>query len=223
MVWLQALLARFWEFSARCFSVGPGEGSMRCAAFVRYGGASGFGHVGWAFDYSTSEINAGSVENPTGSPTSEAEKMGYWNESCADPVPLMRSKGYDALKYVNLPQGNPESAYTTAKWVGTQAYKVLGRNCLDDVYDVLRSYGVKDLPAPSHTLAPNDWFAHFRATLVPISEGTWPKPPAQRFREKIKRLLARLAPAKIPTWRRPGHPDWHELRRRIEAARHYST
>lgn len=220
MRWFQSVLADIWEFVARLSSVRPGEGAMRCAAFVRYGGADGVGHVGWAFDFSANEINAGSVENPTGDPTSPPAQMGYWDEFCADPMPIILSKGYDDLKYVNLPKANPTSANLVAKWIGTEAYKVIGRNCLDDAYDVLRAYGVQNLPVPSHTLLPNQWFGIFEATLAHASSFVWQKPRAHPFRERISRLLARLAPAKIPTWRRTGHPDWHDLRRRLAETEH---
>ena len=39
---------------------------MRAGVVVRYAGAHDLGHVGWAFDLSSDEANAGAVENPGG-------------------------------------------------------------------------------------------------------------------------------------------------------------
>lgn len=133
---------------------------MRSAAFVRYGGADGMGHVGWAFDLSQSEVNAGAVENPLGTPTCDPATMGYWDDSSSTPMASMQQRAYNDLKFVALPksEAEAEAAYRTAKWVGLQPYCAFGRNCLDDTYDVLRSYGVPNLPLPSRDLMPDKWF-----------------------------------------------------------------
>src|SRR5580658_177189 len=94
-----AWLGGFWEFFARWFTRPPGDGSMRGAAFVRYAGADGLGHVGWAFDYDAADVNAGSVENPSGAPSSDPADMGYWDAFVVNPIPTMAAKGYNSLKY----------------------------------------------------------------------------------------------------------------------------
>jgi hypothetical protein len=58
-----------WEWIAQRYSSSPGAGSRRAAAFIRFNAADGAGHVGWAFDFSDSDVNAGAVENPNGTPS----------------------------------------------------------------------------------------------------------------------------------------------------------
>ena len=89
---LGAWLGAMWEFFARWFTRPPGDGSMRGAAFVRYAGADGLGHVGWAFDYDAADVNAGSVENPSGAPSSDPADMGYWDVFVPSPIPAMAEK-----------------------------------------------------------------------------------------------------------------------------------
>ncbi|HTV93046.1 MAG TPA: hypothetical protein VMG98_10040, partial [Verrucomicrobiae bacterium] len=151
-------LGDIWEWLARRFTVPPGDGRMRTAAFVRYSGANGLGHVGWGFDYNDAVVNAGSVENPKGTPTCPVATMGYWSEFLANPIPTVTKNGYDSLKYLNLEQANPVRAYRVAKWVATQPYDVVGRNCLDDTYDVVRAYGFPKPQPPSDDLFPGAWF-----------------------------------------------------------------
>lgn len=216
---LASWLGDFWEFIARFFTVPPGDGKMRVAAFVRYNGADGLGHVGWAFDYSDADVNAGSVENPNGTPTSPPAAMDYWDEFFQNPIPPMQEKGYISLKYINLTHANPVAAYRVAKWIGTQSYAVIGRNCLDDTYDVLRAYGVPELPPPSTDLLPDMWFNALAATLAQVQAYDWTRNGVRGLRQRISLAFARSAPMKIPTWRRSGHKDARNLQAQMDAAR----
>ncbi|MCL5258790.1 MAG: hypothetical protein M1314_03500 [Firmicutes bacterium] len=198
----------------------PGTGVMRAAAFVRYGGASGAGHVGWAFDYSIAEVDCGAVENPNGSFSADPADMGYWSHIGSDPMPPMRERGYDDLKYLDLLSGDVVKAYATVKWIATQPYTLFGRNCMDDVYDVLRSYGVPNLPAPSQDWLPNEWFVRFGGQIAPVASYLWQKPAESRLARAIDVLTAKVHKAAAPTWRQPGHPDWHDLQRQLAAVSH---
>jgi len=209
--------ADIWESIAPLFSFAAGNGSMRAAAFVRYGGAMSLGHVGWAFDYSDSEVNAGAVENPAGTMVQAAGSDGYWDDFLLDPIPTVTLKGYQSLKYVNLEQGKPIAAYRVARWIGTKAYDVKGRNCLDDVYDVLRAYGVPELPLPSHDLLPNIWFDAFQAKLSNVAGFEWERPRMPEVNSRFARAVARFVPATVPTWRRPGHKDYKNLQAQLAA------
>src|SRR5579884_3841238 len=122
---------------------------MRAAVFIRYHSGDGFGHVAWAFDVGDGLVSAGSVENHSGHLFTPATKMGFWNDCVADPVAAMRRCGYNDLKWLDVPNANPELAYRTVLWIEQEAYKALHRNCEDDVYDVLRAYGVEGLALPS--------------------------------------------------------------------------
>lgn len=178
---------------------------MRAAAFVRYRSGDGFGHVGWAFDAGDGLTHAGSVENHSGHIFTPADKMGFWDECTADPTRSMRERAYNDLKWVDVPAANPVRAYRTVLWIEREAYKVLHRNCEDDVYDVLRAFGVERLPPPSFIWFPKTWFGRFCGTLEHASEYRWP--PCERG---IARQSS-LEPWQ-PTWRRAWHPHFHALK-----------
>jgi hypothetical protein len=204
-----------WTLLARIFTVPPADGRWRGAAFVRFEGADGLGHVGWGFDVSATTVNLGAVENPSGQTTSPARDDGYWDSFMQNPIPTMASKGYNYLKYVNLAKARPFSAYRVAKWIGTIDYKALGRNCLDDTYDVLRAYGVPELPPPADTLLPNVWFDLFAATSASVQGFDWAKITLTGLRHQIAVALRTTLPPLEPTWRRAGHPDEINLQQQI--------
>jgi hypothetical protein len=209
------LIARMWQVLADLSSGEAGRGSMRAAVVVRYGGADDLGHVGWAFDLSSDEVNAGAVENPSGAPRSSAPTTGFWQESLADPMPCIRQHNYNDVKVIDLPKGDPVAAYGVVKWVGTQAYDVVGRNCLDDVYDVMRAYRVADLPLPSHDLLPNEWFVQFRGRVAAVATYAWPKSQPSAFTRALRRIAKRTTPRLRPTWRTPGHADARDLQAKL--------
>jgi hypothetical protein len=146
----------------------------RAAVFVRYRSGDGAGHVGWAFDYAPPKlIDAGSVENHTGGIHMDASHDDFWTELSDDPVACMRKNQYDDVKYIDIEDADPVCAYQTVLWIEKHAYTAVLRNCLDDVYDVLRAYGIEDLEWPSHDWFPKNWFAHFRGTQRPVAEFAW--------------------------------------------------
>jgi hypothetical protein len=181
----------------------------RAAAFVRYAGADGAGHLGWAFDAGTA-VDAGSVENPSGLPTAPPPDMGFWSDAAPSPIADMVERAYNALKYVDLTTADSASAEQTVAWVAQQWYCVFGRNCMDDVYDVLRAYGVPNLPPPVDHWLPNDWFTAFAATDAPLAGFVWPAPAPAIAAPAI----AKPAPVAVqPPWRHEGTPEWRDLQR----------
>lgn len=181
---------------------------MRAAVFVRYHSGDGFGHVGWAFDTSYS-VDAGSVENHSGHIFTPATQMGFWNDCFDDPVAQMCERGYDDLKWVEVENANPVLAYRTVLWIKHEAYKVLHRNCEDDVYDVLRAYGVTDLPSPTLLWFPKSWFKRFHGALEHLHQFEW-----DAARVEHGRSMPHDVTAWRPTWRRPWHADFHALKLR---------
>lgn len=149
--------------------------------------------------------------------TAAASAAGYWDEFLTTPVPVMAAKGYNSLKYLDLPHGNPVAALRVAKWIGTQRYDLVGRNCLDDTYDVLRAYGVPHVPPPSHALLPNVWFDAFLATFAQIQGFLWERTDRPTWRHKVALEMAKAASPKVPTWRRSGHRDARNLQAQIKA------
>lgn len=195
------------------------SGGMLAATFVRFGGANDLGHVGWGFDVSQTETNIGAVENERGTPTCDPKDMGYWDLTVADPMPAMRERGYNSLKFVEVPYPDPIEACGTAKWIAGEAYTVIGRNCLDDVYDVLRSYGVANLPPPSIDILPNDWFLSVPGEEAAVGSYAWPRGTGSGLATALKKVAKSIVPPQIPTWRTPGHPDWHELQQSLAKER----
>lgn len=192
---------------------------MRVAAFIRYSGANGLGHVGWSFDFDASQVNAGSVENPLGTPTCDPTDMGYWDVFCSDPIPEMAEKRYDALKYVDQTQADPSGAYRVAQWIKSLPYCVFGRNCLDDTYDVLRAYGVVGLPPPSNEWLPREWFEKLNATQASLVGFKWSNRPAASVLSLATlplkdEVFSQLFPL-MPSWRDPGSNDWHDLQTQL--------
>lgn len=191
---------------------------MRVAAFVRYSGAMGAGHLAWSFDFDAQNVNSGSVENPRGTPSCDPPDMGYWDVFCYDPVPEMAEHAYDAIKYVDIENGSPAQAYKTALWIAQQPYSVIGRNCLDDVYDVLRSYGVTGMPPPSNDWLPNEWFGLWGATYSTLAAFTWraAQPETLALLPSKDDVVPQIL-AGAPVWRVPSTPEWHDLQSQLAA------
>ncbi|HET9095441.1 MAG TPA: hypothetical protein VFN37_02165 [Candidatus Baltobacteraceae bacterium] len=183
---------------------------MRAAVFVRYHSGDGFGHVGWAFEIEDS-VDAGSVENHSGHLFTPASEMGFWNGRFNNPVAEMRKRGYDDLKWAEVENADPLLAYRTVLWIEREAYKALHRNCEDDVYDVLRAYGLRNLAAPTLFWFPKSWFKRFRGTLEHLPEFGWPRP--RYHGASIPAHDTAIKPWR-PTWRRPWHPHFHALKLR---------
>lgn len=184
---------------------------MRAAVFVRYHSGDGFGHVGWAFETGDS-VDAGSVENHSGHIFTPATEMGFWNGCFSDPVAEMRRRGYNDLKWAEVENADPLRAYRTVAWIKHEAYKALHRNCEDDVYDVLRAYGVQNLTAPTLIWFPKSWFKRFHGALEHLPEFAWPRRPREAARASLPAIDA--AEPWRPTWRRPWHPHFHALKLR---------
>jgi hypothetical protein len=182
---------------------------MRAAAFVRYHSGDGFGHLGWAFDWSPDRVNAGAVENHSGGLETPAANMGFWTDFYSDPMPRMREHRYDDLKYVEIDDADPVQAYRVVQWIRTQPFRAVHRNCLDDTYDVLRAFGVEHLDPPSHDLFPKEWFARFHGTLAHVSDFEWTHDAC------FDKLSMTENPESVqplrPPWRHPWHPEFHLL------------
>ena len=153
-------------------------------------------------------VNAGSVENHSGHIFSPNSDMGFWTAFSADPSGEMRKRGYDDVKLLDVPNADPVLAYRTVLWIKTTAYRAFTRNCEDDVYDVLRAYGVRDLTPPSLIWLPKSWFKRFRGEQHHVADFTWP------HREPVHQGMPQVArPDDLtpwhPTWRRPWHPDFN--------------
>ena len=188
---------------------------MHAGAFVRRSGADGLGHVGWTFQYADGSYCDGSVENPAGTPISPPGKTGFWSQTVVDPDPPMQLRAYDAFKLFEIDTGSPGQADKTVAWIATQPYLVICRNCMDDTYDVLRSYGIPNLPLPFIEITPNRWFDQLSPAAQPVT------PEALRAAGllPVSHVNVAAAPAKpqaeAPPWRTPGTPEWQDLNEQL--------
>lgn len=156
--------------------------SMQAWVFVRFNGAQGLGHVGWAFQWDAGRAICGATENPSGGgligPVAAKDK-GAWH-SCIPLQDVLREftrshvgcPAYDAVKVINVPAANPGNAWNTMSWCEQQDYWVTGiprgRNCMDDAFDVLTALGLPNLPWPTTNPAPNGWFAAMPGTQMSL-------------------------------------------------------
>ncbi len=130
----------------------------KAVVFLRRSGADGIGHVGWAFDNGDGTFTTGSIENPRHSLRTDPRAMDFWAVRARDPIIPMRERRYNEFKVIDLSQGDLNDAIHVVKWVSRQPYDVIGHNCMNATYDVLRAFGVDRLPVPSHHWEPNHWF-----------------------------------------------------------------
>jgi hypothetical protein len=188
---------------------------MRAAAFVRRSGANGLGHVGWSFQYADGTYCDGAVENPAGTPISPPGETGFWTQRVADPDVPMRLRAYDAFKMFTVDSGTPDPADRTVAWIATQPYLVIFRNCMDDTYDVLRSYGIPGLPLPFLEITPNRWFDQLSPVAQPVTPqalqqaGLLPSTHVETTR------MAVIPKPESPPWRTPGKPEWQALHEQL--------
>lgn len=184
---------------------------MRAGAFVRRSGAYGLGHVGWTFEYPDGSYCDGSVENPAGTPISAPGETGFWSQRVTDPDIPMRLRAYDAFKMFLIDSAAPGQADKTVAWIATQPYLVIFRNCMDDTYDVLRSYGLPGLPLPFLEITPNRWFDQLSPAAQPVTvhalqqAGLLPTTPVFAAR------AAAPPQPQAPPWRTPGTPEWQSF------------
>ncbi|MEZ4861629.1 MAG: hypothetical protein R3C14_09990 [Caldilineaceae bacterium] len=175
--------------------------------FVRRNAAYGIGHVGWAFTLSEGIFNAGAVENHHGGLITPSSRMGFWMLHTYDPTAPMRKRRYTEFKVIQLEEADPATAEGVARWVGAQAYEFIGRNCMDDTYDVLRTYGVKNLPPPATHWEPNYWFDAIAGDHFSIKDKGF-----------IRHPTVDTPPVHVmPAWRQANAPESEALQMSIHA------
>src|SRR5205814_1001240 len=146
------------------------EGGKGVAAiFVRWSGADGLGHIGWAFqsDYDLQTQRNfywyGSVENPSGKisvPDGDPQAIGFWDKygDWSNVLQDFQARGYNQWKYDTASPRHPEPAQQMMKVIALRGYNLFGRNCANAVYDILKAYGESDLPLLQLFPWPNSWF-----------------------------------------------------------------
>jgi hypothetical protein len=134
--------------------------TRRAIVFVRHSGAAGLGHISWAFEWRNGWFNVGGVENRNYHAIAPPEQADFWTAHTTDPIATMQKfgRGYDEYKIFYVTQPRPKAAWRTIVWLSRIVYTLIRHNCVDATYDVLRTYGVANLPDPAMQYAPNDWY-----------------------------------------------------------------
>lgn len=177
---------------------------MRAYVFVRYHSGDGAGHVGWAFDLPDGRAACGSVENHSGHLFTPTAQMGFWQRHTYGFPGEFGKRGYNDVCVFDVPDGNANhiDALRVVKWIEESAYQAIARNCEDDVYDVLRMYGVPGLEAPFFNWFPRFWFKRLHGRKMPLDV----LQPHREAAEGAQIIPAALTPLR-PDWRKPFHQE----------------
>lgn len=188
--------------------------TRRALVFVRRAGASGLGHIGWAFEWENGWFNAGAVENRGRRSYARPEQTDFWTAHTLDPVATMQEVGqdYDEYKLFYITQPQPKDTWNVVVWVSRCPYSVLRRNCVDATYDILRTYGITNLPDPATEYAPNDWYDSLASPGYPIRE--YPCIPLHLHQQSRRPLATREIRLTIPAHISGTPPPWRERGRR---------
>lgn len=181
---------------------------LKAVVFVRRHGASGAGHVGWAFEYGDETFNVGAVENTAGYFLDGPMQMAFWTQRTAQPVAPMKMRHYDEFKLIEVQQPNPSYAWQVVQWVGHHWYSFAWHNCMDSTYDVLRAFGVPNLPPPVLHWLPNGWFDSIQAEhheVNEIDDTQLKKATVQPLHIPVTQTIA------PPAWRIASTPEAQEL------------
>ncbi|MFN2450110.1 MAG: hypothetical protein ABR508_10065 [Candidatus Baltobacteraceae bacterium] len=153
---------------------------------------------------------AGSVENHSGHLFTPASRMGFWCDILGDVQTRLQRLKYDDVRCFEVPNPNATGAYRVTKWIERSAYRAVARNCEDDVYDVLRMYGVQHLEAPFFNWFPRWWFSRLKGPKMPLS--AWRDAGALRAAQGD--TIFETLPALKPAWRKPLHGEFRRLQLR---------
>lgn len=179
---------------------------MRGYVFVRYHSGDGAGHVGWAFDLPDGRAACGSVENHSGHLLTPAPQMGFWQRQTYGFLDEFAKRGYNDVCVFEVDGGAYVDALRVVKWIESSAYQAIARNCEDDVYDVLRTFGIDGLEAPFFNWFPRFWFRRLHGRKMSIDAyraeaGLRPAPePGPPVPENLTPLR--------PDWRKPFHQEF---------------
>ena len=178
----------------------------------RSAAVDGLGHVGWAYEQSDGTWMCGATENPRSSVGASGDGKGFWTEpyepgevpgifGMTRILPAGVCPPYDVYKSLDTPRGGTLDAWSTACWCRDQPFIVPCRDCLDDCFDILTSYGA-ELPWPILAI-PNLWFDCIKAPATPV--------PLARGRE-LPSGKRRTGEGSMPIWRSLETTEGIELR-----------
>ncbi|HEV2583937.1 MAG TPA: DUF308 domain-containing protein [Ktedonobacteraceae bacterium] len=153
--------------------------TRRAIVFVRRTAADGLGHIAWGFEWMNGWFNVGSVENLKSRLFANPEDMNFWSTHTLNPLATIQEREYpyDEYKLFFVTRPHPKDAWRTVIWESQQPYSFVHHNCNDVTYEILRTYGCKELLDPAKEYVPNDWYdalpgasyAITSQTAIPIS------------------------------------------------------
>lgn len=120
-----------------------------------------WGHVGWGFELPNGTWWFGANEGNT---LLFPSKTWFHDASWASMLATFigggpyHNTGYTRYRCVTVPASNPSAAEEVAISESNEPYKIPLADCESQAYNVLRSYGVRNLPDDATVWFPNDWF-----------------------------------------------------------------
>ena len=185
--------------------------TRRAVVFVRHLGATGLGHIGWAFEWNNGWFNAGSVENEQGKTFAKPPEMGFWSMHTLDPIGAMQKQliAYDEYKVFYVTHPRPKDAWKTVIWESRQPYSGVRHNCNDVAYDILQAYGTTELLDPVEGPVPNDWYDALPGPSYVIEEN--PTIPIHLHKMSKRDLATREIKLTIPEHIQGTPPPWRVM------------
>jgi hypothetical protein len=150
--------ASAWSWYCYNPASSPGEACVFNDPRLLFGLA---GHVGWGFELPGGNWEFGANEGPTRWPLVKADVSitRAYTGSEAAMLAWSINGGYTRYRCVTVPAFNASAAEQQVSHEQNEPYWVPSPDCESQAYNVLREYGVKNLPNDGVSNAlPNNWF-----------------------------------------------------------------
>ena len=122
------------------------------------------GHIGVGYQNSNGNYLCGAVEGKNNLNIAPGDDNGAWIKACQNIEEVksaFRSRGYNSIKVISVDSPNQENAGSVIQNFVNRGYNLANNNCLTATDDVLRAYGVRDLPNPT---TPNSYYNQISGT-----------------------------------------------------------
>jgi uncharacterized membrane protein HdeD (DUF308 family) len=191
----------------------------RAVIFVRRSAANGLGHIAWGFEWLNGWFNVGAVENLKQKFFANPTDMDFWATHTLDPLRTIQQRAYpyNEYKLFFVPEPRPKDAWKTVIWESRQPYSLVHHNCCDVAYEILCTYGCRELLDPAKEFIPNDWYDALpgRSYSIAASPAIPIRSHKQSRHQIATREIALVIPSHIkgspPLWRKPRWRAWEEL------------
>lgn len=182
--------------------------TRRAIVFVRRTAANGLGHIAWGFEWWNGWFNVGSVENARSHPFADPKEMDFWSMHTLDPIATIQhlEHPYDEYKLFFVTQPRPKEAWKAVIWESQQPYSFVHHNCCDVTYEILRTYGCRELLDPAKEYIPNDWYNALPGSSYDIA--TYPFIPISLHKQSHRAIVTREIALAIPTHIQGTPPSW---------------